>query len=83
VQTENEIREYIDRTTALNTFFRHPPLNVKEIGDGNLNFIFRISEPKWYFADSQIRSALSSAFGQGFSTASKPHLRRDAHAWLL
>ncbi|KFL34905.1 MULTISPECIES: phosphotransferase [unclassified Sulfurospirillum] len=44
MQTENEIREYIDRTTALNTFFRHPPLNVKEIGDGNLNFIFRISD---------------------------------------
>ena len=42
--TENEIRAYIDRTTALNTFFQHPPLRVEEIGDGNLNFIFRISD---------------------------------------
>jgi len=44
VQTENEIREYIERTSHLNAFFKHPPLRVEEIGDGNLNFIFRISD---------------------------------------
>ena len=44
MKTENEIRHYIDRTTVLKAFFKSPPLHVNEIGDGNLNFIFRISD---------------------------------------
>jgi len=44
VQTENEIIHYVEKTTTLKTFFKHPPLHVREIGDGNLNFIFRISD---------------------------------------
>lgn len=42
--TENEIAHYIATTSTLNAFFTKPPLHVKEIGDGNLNFIFRISD---------------------------------------
>jgi len=44
VTTENEIANYIATTSTLNAFFAQPPLHVKEIGDGNLNFIFRISD---------------------------------------
>ncbi|WP_263831737.1 phosphotransferase [Sulfurospirillum oryzae] len=44
MKTENEIRHYIDRTTTLKAFFKSLPLHVTEIGDGNLNFIFRISD---------------------------------------
>lgn len=44
VKTEHEILHYIDKTNQLKTFFKHKPLHVEEIGDGNLNFIFRISD---------------------------------------
>ncbi|QIR76754.1 phosphotransferase [Sulfurospirillum diekertiae] len=44
MQTENEIIDYAQRTTALKTFFKTPPLHVSEIGDGNLNFIFRLED---------------------------------------
>ena len=44
MQTENEIIQYVQRITSLKTFFTKPPLHVSEIGDGNLNFIFRISD---------------------------------------
>ncbi|ARU48009.1 phosphotransferase [Sulfurospirillum diekertiae] len=46
MQTENEIIDYIKKTTALNTFFNPTPLHVSEIGDGNLNFIFRVSDER-------------------------------------
>ena len=42
--TENEIARYIATTSTLHAFFTKLPLHVKEIGDGNLNFIFRISD---------------------------------------
>lgn len=42
--TEDEIRSYIDRTTTLKAFFQNEPLHVTEIGDGNLNFIFRVQD---------------------------------------
>ena len=44
MQTKNEIIDYVERTTPLKAFFKNPPLHVNEIGDGNLNFIFRISD---------------------------------------
>jgi len=44
VKTEHEILQYIDNTPALKAFFQSPPLRVEEIGDGNLNFIFRIRD---------------------------------------
>lgn len=44
VKTEHEILQYIDKTNHLKAFFKSAPLRIEEIGDGNLNFIFRISD---------------------------------------
>jgi len=44
VQTETEIIHYIAKTPHLKAFFDSTTLHVSEIGDGNLNFIFRISD---------------------------------------
>jgi len=44
VQTANDVIHYIDTTPSLNTFFTKPPLNINEIGDGNLNFIFQVQD---------------------------------------
>jgi 5-methylthioribose kinase len=44
MKTEHEILRYIDQTAHLKAFFKSAPLRIEEIGDGNLNFIFRISD---------------------------------------
>ena len=44
MKTKNDIIRYIDKTTHLKAFFKNETLHVEEIGDGNLNFIFRISD---------------------------------------
>lgn len=37
-----DIKQYIDNTPFLKDFFAESSLHVKEIGDGNLNFVFRV-----------------------------------------
>lgn len=44
MKTEHDVLDYIERTTHLKAFFKRPPLSVSEIGDGNLNFIFRVQD---------------------------------------
>lgn len=44
MKTKNDIMRYIDQTAYLKAFFKNETLHVEEIGDGNLNFIFRISD---------------------------------------
>jgi len=42
--TPQEIEHYIQTTPILKAFFTSEALRVEEIGDGNLNFVFRISD---------------------------------------
>ena len=44
MKTPQDVLNYLEKTSHLSTFFKHPPLNVEEIGDGNLNFIFRVRD---------------------------------------
>lgn len=44
MQTENEVIHYIENTASLKAILPNLPLQVEEIGDGNLNFIFRVSD---------------------------------------
>ncbi|MDD2382962.1 MAG: phosphotransferase [Sulfurospirillaceae bacterium] len=40
-----DVLEYIHSTPILKAYFGMEPLQIKEIGDGNLNFIFRVGTP--------------------------------------